>query len=393
MGNIFGSKSTSCSNGDSSTTNLIPNEYDRAVFAERSDKVHRGTIAVAIVYAFIALIILLGSYLFDSFKFVMFTRFFVFTFVFILGTILLIAYLMYSVLNYKPIKLNRMNNYDNLSCPDYWTLEQVPITAGDENEYYQAFDSNNFNTNLFNYKCVLNDKIFNKLAIQKAANNLGYYDYLYMTGSSPSLNNLPTSYTLTDHQNKQSRDNILFANLNDGNNTNTSNFYKKMAGNVSDTSNIIRYEMAKNSLIMNNYEIIPNKPPNDTYTIFKPILANSEILTDVNNDTYKLNKIEFNADAYEGKSATDSSTDIGSKYIRLNKNGLIESSLDGISSWTPIKTLPLRCDNFYPLLLSSKDNELATNNLKLDNNVLRCAYSKMCKVPWSDMNCDKYNDL
>ena len=32
-------------------------------------------------------------------------------------------------------------------------------------------------------------------------------------------------------------------------------------------------------------------------------------------------------------------------------------------------------------------------NLKLDNNVLRCAYSKMCKVPWSDMNCDKYDDL
>ena len=69
MGNIFGgSKSTSCKNGEQSNTNLIPNEYDKAIYAERAQKVHKGTIAVAIIYAFIALILLLGSYLFDSFK-------------------------------------------------------------------------------------------------------------------------------------------------------------------------------------------------------------------------------------------------------------------------------------------------------------------------------------
>ena len=35
---------------------------------------------------------------------------------------------------------------------------------------------------------------------------------------------------------------------------------------------------------------------------------------------------------------------------------------------------------------------LSKNNKNFDQNVLRCAYSKLCNVPWSDLNCDKYNN-
>ena len=396
MGNIFGgSKSTSCKNGEQSNTNLIPNEYDKAIYAERAQKVHKGTIAVAIVYAFIALCLLLGSYLFDSFKFVMFTRFFVFTFVYILGTILIIGYLMYSVLNYKPIKLDRTNKYDNLSCPDYWTLEQIPITLGEEDNYYDAFDSDNVNKNLFNYRCSLNSNIFNKLGNYVASynNNL---PSLYISNTTNQYNTISNTKTTTDYSTiNNNRKQILFANLNDNNNI---NYYKKLSGNIADTSNIIRYEMAKNALLMNNYRILPNNPPDDTYTIFEPILQNGNILNEVNNDRYKINKIDYDINNLNGTTTSTNgniaTNQIGQKKIKLYKNGLIQAeSTAGDNTYSDIKTLPLSCDRFYPLILNAKDNELATNNLKLDNNVLRCAYSKMCKVPWSDMNCDKYDDL
>jgi hypothetical protein len=57
---------------------------------------------------------------------------------------------------------------------------------------------------------------------------------------------------------------------------------------------------------------------------------------------------------------------------------------------TPIKNVPMACDRVYPLYLATKDVELSKGNSKLDQNVLRCAYSKICGVPWSDLNCDKY---
>ncbi len=37
------------------------------------------------------------------------------------------------------------------------------------------------------------------------------------------------------------------------------------------------------------------------------------------------------------------------------------------------------CDELYPSLLESLDD---------NNNNIRCAYSKICDIPWSDLRCD-----
>ena len=49
------------------------------------------------------------------------------------------------------------------------------------------------------------------------------------------------------------------------------------------------------------------------------------------------------------------------------------------SSSTPI---PLNCDELYPSFLESMDD---------DDNNLRCAYSKVCNFPWSDLRCPLQN--
>lgn len=44
--------------------------------------------------------------------------------------------------------------------------------------------------------------------------------------------------------------------------------------------------------------------------------------------------------------------------------------------------IPLTCSSVYPSLLASKEDRYS------ENNTLRCAYSKICNIPWSDLHCN-----
>jgi hypothetical protein len=44
--------------------------------------------------------------------------------------------------------------------------------------------------------------------------------------------------------------------------------------------------------------------------------------------------------------------------------------------------IPLSCSSVYPSFLASKEDEYS------ENNTLRCAYSTICKIPWSDLHCN-----
>jgi hypothetical protein len=45
--------------------------------------------------------------------------------------------------------------------------------------------------------------------------------------------------------------------------------------------------------------------------------------------------------------------------------------------------IPLTCSAVYPSLLASKEDKFS------ENNTLRCAYSKICNIPWSDLHCNE----
>ena len=46
------------------------------------------------------------------------------------------------------------------------------------------------------------------------------------------------------------------------------------------------------------------------------------------------------------------------------------------------KNIPLTCSAVYPSFLTSKENKYS------ENNIIRCAYSKICNIPWSDLHCN-----
>lgn len=45
--------------------------------------------------------------------------------------------------------------------------------------------------------------------------------------------------------------------------------------------------------------------------------------------------------------------------------------------------IPLTCSAVYPSFLASKEDKFS------ENNTLRCAYSKICNIPWSDLHCNE----
>ena len=389
MGNA---KSTSCSNSTSITEqDLRLTDYDMTIYEHRKERIFKGTIAICIVYALIALIILLTSYMFPTIKFVIFEKFLPFTIVFIVGTILLIVYLFYNILNFKPIKINKNYDYTNISCPDYWKLEY-------NSNLHKYFDSNTINTNIFNYRCVLDSNIFSKTDLyfnqkNKYANEAIGVDAIGIADGVTALNKV----AIYSNQSKDSidTDNGIYI-VADLKNSCNYNIINKITG-LAD-SNVYK-NLVESSLLMNNYYFDSNLSRNNDYNIYKHISQadtlngfdtsivgsglNPTTINDLDIKLVASTALASNIPFTIKKNITDSTSYLDNVYIGTSDLSQLNSNL---------QKFPIVCNRVYPLLLAAKDKELSKNsNGKYDENVLRCAYSKMCGIPWSDMNCDKYD--
>ena len=394
MGNA---KSTSCSNSTSVTEqDLRLTDYDMTIYEHRKENIFKGTIAICIVYAFIALIILLSSYIFPTIKFVIFEKFLPFTIVFIVGTILLIIYLFYNILYFKPIKINKNFDYTNISCPDYWKLEY-------KQELGKYFDSNTINTNIFNYRCVLDSNIFSKTDLyfnqkNKYVNDATGADAIGITDGSTNENKITTYTNFNSDSIDNDNSKYIVADLKANDNNKIIN---KITGSVD--SNVYK-NLVESSLLMNNYYFDSKVSDGKDYNIYRHMTKAEETngfdssvvgasLTDA-----KLSELDINV--VNSKDSTNlltkESAIIIKKNITDNTSYLQNVKLGTISDNTLTTTsnltkFPMVCNRVYPLLLAAKDKEISKNsNGKYDENILRCAYSKMCGIPWSDMNCDKY---
>lgn len=335
----------------------------------------------------------MGSYMSNKFKFILLNRYFTFTIVFIIGTVIIVSYLYYQVYNFKAIKINRANVYDTLSCPDYWKLERVNITENNSN----AFDSN-ISRQLFNYRCVMDPKIFNKGDIAKKVkvptNNSGGVYNLKITDSGL------TDDTITDSTNISfdTYKNSLYASTNDV--MNSSNFFKYQLNNNYPGGLLLHHNM-----IMNNYSLNPDKSGISktdqntgylSYTYNIPSTDTKKYENDLN--IYNLKYKIANGGNLESTAQTKNVT---MKFTRDAKNKL--NIVFGTSSGTPaaaqtnadsaayITKFPIVCDKLYPLYMATADKELNKLDANNDENLNRCAFAKACNIPWSDLNCEKYD--
>lgn len=355
-------------------------DYDMAIYNLKKERIFWGTLAICITYAIIAFILFIASYLSEKVKAILLNRFFPFTLVFVIGTIAITIYLTYQVLDFKPVKINKNNNYDTLSCPDYWRLEKVPI---DETKLTDTQLFEGVNPGLFKYRCVMDPNIFNKADIAKSANptitNSIPQANLRLTGVSKANDVVFPSDTIT---NPNDPNKYLYADLL----TKNDDYYKDIVN-----SNLPQTELLKHNFIMNNYTLINS---NDTSGLLKfryNIDNTSKMDTARKLNIYPLNSYDSDTtnSTYNSFDVTSSDNKYMSVQIDASKPVIKYGSADG-SITNSIKNAPMACDRVYPLYLATKDVELSKGNSKLDQNVLRCAYSKICGVPWSDLNCEKY---
>ena len=480
-------------------------EYDITINGIHQENMFKGTIAVCILYAGFAFILICAAYFSDNIRELLFDKFLPFTLIYIVGTIIIIMIFIYFVLSFEPKKVDINKIDENISCPDYWKLEIL-----DDNVIEKSFDIKNFNKKLFKYRCVMDDKIFNKASIYKQDTKTPTTQQ-YRLGNKPAfignVNNLIGNEVVTNYNDlyngtsdlnkfiNKDKDNdkyyYLYKDVNAYNNYNLNYANKEII-----SSNIFA-DLKQSALIMNNYEIdsitdftkytdltnAGNNVYNNTATALQdrytsnyynspPILtwATSNAhdstfaaraysnLALVNNNFQVTN---YTSTVYDWSTmempingtyvyAIDSLNTVSANYLQLGTittepilfNGLTNVTIpvglfadnitnnnyyfdttyvtnaaftDGIAKTTIYMTntykkgpkvrlfhkterqpeihkkdldkehIPLTCSAVYPSFLASKEDKYS------ENNTLRCAYSKICNIPWSDLHCNDIN--
>jgi len=141
-------------------------DYDITMNSLHQDNMFKGTIVVCIIYAVFAFILIAAAYFVDNIRNLLFDKFLPFTLIYIVGTIIIIMIFIYNILTFKPKKIDKKKVDENISCPDYWKLEVL-----DDNVINNSFDTANYNKNLFKYRCVMDEKVFNKVNIYESTNS------------------------------------------------------------------------------------------------------------------------------------------------------------------------------------------------------------------------------
>ena len=361
----------------------ILSDYDITVYNNKREKIFWGTIAICILYGIIGLLIFLGSYFSEGFKQILLKRFLVFTAVFIVGTIIIVFYLAYQVVAFKPIKIDKTNNYDPLSCPDYWKLEKISIPDG-----LQIFDPK-VNQSLFQYRCVMDDKIFDKGNIAKSDKNMKISN---SNEPGDSVYSGSTSFGTSIDLNKP--ENHLYVNIKDKI-ANDANFTKYVKKENYKPSNLVHHNLIMNNFAVNDVAVdTKNKNIDVKYNY---LLDDKNEVRNIQAKTNKIYELNTAVKSDSPYSTTDNfKTNYNLKYSLKNVNDVyqhdwkIASSDPGLTTATSITNVPLVCDKVYPLYMSTADSEMTKINHTYDKNINRCAYAKACNISWSDLNCDKY---
>lgn len=381
---LFTSSSSSCSKEEDK---IKFSDYDITVYNKKREKIFWGTIAICVLYGLIAFALFVACYTSQSIKTILLSRFLPFTAVFIIGTILIVFYLSYQVQSFKPIKIDKTSNYNPLSCPDYWRLEKINF----EDKSY-IFDSN-INPMLFKYRCVMDNKIFDKGNIAKGDPNFRIGNSGALTGdilfNKPSTVNYNTSeYNLYVPPTR------LLNNLQ----TPFNKYVQKQKYSP--------HELINHSLIMNNYSLLKSDLKMDATgkniheKIYKyNIGLNNEIdaknakIPDLKFKTSDIEVNEINAKTNGNRFLYWKATIDGDNKIIDHRftAGTTEADAKAVNTAINLNgRTPIICDKMYPLYLSTADNMLNKLNPDVDANLNRCAYAKACNIAWSDLNCEKY---
>lgn len=203
-------------------TKFVPNQKELELFKKEKMNLYKGTWTVCFVYGISAFVLLAIVLFTDTGRMYIYNNYFAAVMTYVIGAIIIIIYLVYSIFNIKPRKLGKVENKLN-NCPDYWTFtnehpekkEDLIANMTYNNKDPQVIDTINTNpyimkgtngqyilnnkddpiisndtSNLFiDYKCKIDENIYGNINEQKIMKNRLYADNFNEKYIKKDLNN------------------------------------------------------------------------------------------------------------------------------------------------------------------------------------------------------------
>jgi len=312
-----------------------PNDRELRLFEQEKMELYKGTFVVCIVYGLSALILLVVILFTEWGKEFIYDKFAPAVITYILGSLIIIIYLLNAIFSIKPRKVGTDFDSDSsLMCPDFWKLEKVselnkaaiilnnaPATGSKGTFLPSIIKEKNAN---IQYRCVYDPNVYGTTK-----------DLLKMKNAlDPSTSSTPQ----------------YMAGFKSKGNANTHN------------TNAARSTLTPDYIVKNT--------TGSGSTTYQDLKKYAQFTGAYGSETY--NKIDDTVDMETLKIA--------------DKTYLVGASGGGPADATAAKTkyvsdAPLICNVVYPQVLGVLDKDTK------EKNEVSCDYAKQCGVSWSSLKC------
>lgn len=305
-----------------------PNDKELKLFEQEKMDLYKGTFVVCIVYGLSAVILLVLILFTDGGKEFIYDKFAPAVITYILGSLIIILYLLNSIYTIRPRRIgNDMDSDNSIMCPDFWKLEKVDDPT----------------------KKVLID------------NNISY-------GGSDNTIIIPEIMRESDKniQYKCVYDKDVYGD--------TRKLLETKKGIAADNTNIIAG--------FNNVANATTYATNPATSVLSPdyIVKLPKDMEDSNVKGLK-SYAKFSG-GYTKDNATilDDATD-NKISLRPAKSEYLTGTADATRYSNYETNTPLICNQVFPQVLGILDSKTK------DENEISCEYAKQCGISWSSLNC------
>jgi hypothetical protein len=306
-----------------------PNANELKLFENEKLELYKGTFVVCIVYGLSALLLLLIILFTEWGREYIYNKFAPAVITYILGSLIIIIYLLNAIFTLQPRKVGRvMDGDNNILCPDYWKLEKVPDYIKEGIIKNNTSDVNNniipqinsVPNSKIKYRCVYDKHVFGNTEQYNTMNN----ELIETNKYKPGFTDMAV----------------------------VNNYITAKAANIATTIEpdyiVINQDTNKNSLYykdLKKYAMFTGaySSNNDNGRLISGHSNILRVFTDKTKPYNAANKDEY-LNAYEAKS-------------------------------------PLICNIVYPQVLGILDSETK------DKNEVSCEYAKQCGISWSSLKC------
>jgi hypothetical protein len=301
-----------------------PNDKELKLFEQEKMDLYKGTFVVCIVYGLSAIILLALILFTDGGKEFIYDKFAPAVVTYILGSLIIILYLLNSIYTIRPRRIgNDMDSDNSIMCPDFWKLEKV-----DEPTKKGLIDNNTMYGNTFIIPEIMRDS--DKNIQYKCVYDKDVY------GDTRKL--LDTKKGITGDTN-------IIAGF-----ANTSNAYAYATNPLT-------------SVLSPDYIVkLPAGMEDSNVKGLKSYAKFSGGYTENNTDIFKSDNNVSLKTAKPG-------------YVPQT-GGNINTILSSYET-----TTPLICNQVFPQVLGILDSKTK------DENEISCEYAKQCGISWSSLNC------